>query len=61
MSGFFQYIRGSIAELRQVTWPTRKEVLQYTVIILVSIVVAMFVVALVDYGLGFIVDTFLIS
>lgn len=61
MSGFFQYIRGSIAELRQVTWPTRKEVLRYTLIILASVIVAMLIVALVDYGLGYIVDTFLIS
>lgn len=58
---FLDYMRSSIAELKKVDWPTRREVFQYTLIILVSVIIATLIVAVIDYGLGLLVDRFLIN
>jgi preprotein translocase subunit SecE len=39
-----QYIRESIAELKKVTWPTKKETTNYTVLVIgISLAVAAFI------------------
>lgn len=58
---FFDYIRSSLAELKKVDWPSRREVVSYTVIILISVIIATLVVALIDYGLSLVVDRFLLK
>lgn len=42
---------GSYEELKKVVWPTRKEVTNHTVIVIVSIIVGMALIALIDAGL----------
>ncbi len=44
------FYRQIIAELRKVVWPTRNELLQYTSVVVVFVVVIMAVVASLDYG-----------
>ena len=45
------YVRGSIEELTKVVWPTRREALKITgVVILFSLIVSVFL-GLVDFGL----------
>jgi preprotein translocase subunit SecE len=61
LRSFFDYIRSSVAELKKVDWPTRREVVSYTLIILVSVVIATLTVSVVDYGLSLLVDRFLIN
>jgi preprotein translocase subunit SecE len=46
---FFKEVRG---ELRKVAWPTRAEVINYSIIVLVAIVVLTSFIALVDYGVS---------
>lgn len=58
---FFSYIRESIGELNHVTWPTRREVIQHTVIILVSVSVATMIIASVDFGLNLLVNRLLLG
>lgn len=58
---FFDYIRDSIAELRKVSWPSRQEVIRYTIIILISVAVAVLVVAAIDFALNYLVKEFLIK
>jgi preprotein translocase subunit SecE len=59
--GAIDYIQGAIAELQHVTWPSRKEVIDYTVIILVSIAIAMLIVSVIDFGLVTLVNIFIIK
>lgn len=42
---------GSYDELKKVVWPTRKEVISHTIIVIISIGVAMGILIAVDYGL----------
>jgi len=44
-----QFLREVRAELRKVAWPTRSEVINYSIIVLVAIVVLTTFIAIVDY------------
>ncbi|PKM91379.1 preprotein translocase subunit SecE [Candidatus Falkowbacteria bacterium HGW-Falkowbacteria-1] len=49
MSKFGNYIKSSIAELKKVSWPTKKETYHYTLIVIgLSLAVAIFLGSL-DY------------
>jgi len=44
-----QYIKDSIVELKKVTWPTRKETTNYTILVItISLAVAAFI-GVIDY------------
>jgi len=47
---FVRYIREIIAELQKVIWPTRKELLTYTTVVIVFVTIMMTIVALLDVG-----------
>jgi preprotein translocase subunit SecE len=47
-----QFLREVRGELRKVAWPTRPEVVNYSLIVLVAVVVLTAYVALLDYGFG---------
>ena len=51
-SGIKKYFRGFVSEIKNVTWPTRKELMNTTVVVLVFILVFSVVVGLIDLGLG---------
>ena len=46
---FLKEVRG---ELRKVAWPTRAEVINYSIIVLVAVVVMTAFIAVVDYGVA---------
>lgn len=52
----FKYFTGSFDELKRVSWPTRKEVLNHTIIVLVSSAIAVIITAAIDYGLTYIIQ-----
>ena len=49
IGGFFREV---VSELRKVIWPTRKELLTYTTIVIVFVAVMTTIVGLLDLGLG---------
>lgn len=55
------YFVSSWAELKKVNWPTRKEVLNHTIIVVISCTVAIAITAAVDYGLTYFVQYFVQS
>jgi len=46
------FVREVVAELRKVIWPTRKELLTYTAVVVVFVTIMFSVVASLDYGFG---------
>jgi len=46
------YFQGVIAELKKVTWPTRADVINHTLIVIVSVIIAIGVVTVLDFGLS---------
>lgn len=47
-----EFVRESISELRRVVWPTRKQVVTYTIVVLVFVTVMALFVAGIDLLLG---------
>ncbi|MGH3648251.1 MAG: preprotein translocase subunit SecE [Micromonosporaceae bacterium] len=45
-----RFVREVVAELRKVIWPTRKELLTYTVVVVIFVVVMLSIIALYDLG-----------
>jgi preprotein translocase subunit SecE len=46
------FLRQMVAELRKVIWPTRKELITYTWVVLVFVVIMAGLIALFDLGLA---------
>lgn len=59
MNKLITYVKASITEMKKVTWPTKKETYNYTVLVIVlSLVVAVFLGALdfvFNFGFKFII------
>jgi preprotein translocase subunit SecE len=47
-----RFLREVVSELRKVIWPTRRELVVYTAVVLVFVTVMVTFVALLDMGLG---------
>jgi len=47
-----QFIREVRSELRKVAWPTRAETTNYSIIVLIAVVLLTAYVAFLDYGVG---------
>ena len=45
------FVRQVIAELRKVIWPTRKQLINYTAVTLIFVLIMVAIVSVVDYGL----------
>jgi preprotein translocase subunit SecE len=45
------FVRQVIAELRKVIWPTRKQLINYTTVTLIFVLIMVGIVSAVDYGL----------
>ncbi|HOZ55922.1 MAG: preprotein translocase subunit SecE [Parcubacteria group bacterium ADurb.Bin316] len=53
MSKLTEYLKGSIEEMKKVTWPTKKEAKNYTLLVIgISLGVAAFL-GLLDYAFSF--------
>ncbi len=46
------FVREVVSELRKVIWPTRKELLTYTGVVIAFVTVMTTIVALLDFGFG---------
>lgn len=47
-----QFLHEVRAELRKVAWPTREEVVNYTIVVIVTLVLLTTFIGFLDYGLG---------
>lgn len=52
------YLRSSIEELRKVTWPTSNQLVRITTITIGFVIVSALILAVLNFGLGFISKTF---
>jgi preprotein translocase subunit SecE len=52
LSRFVRFLREVVAELRKVIWPTRNELVTYTIVVLVFVSFMVALVSLLDYLFG---------
>ncbi|MBT95524.1 MAG: preprotein translocase subunit SecE [Acidimicrobiaceae bacterium] len=50
--GFRRYFSEVRSELKKVAWPTRPEVINYSIVVLITLVVITSMIALMDWGFG---------
>jgi len=50
------FFTGAWSELKKVVWPSRKEVISHTIIVILSVGVAMAIIAAIDFGLSSLVQ-----
>ncbi len=50
------FLNQAYQELKRVTWPTRTEVINYSAVIIASVVVAAILISVVDFGLSRLVE-----
>ncbi len=61
MNKIFQFFLGAKAELAKVSWPNRKELIRYTILVVViSLLVAMFL-GLLDMLFSYLVENFILQ
>lgn len=47
-----QFLREVVAEMKKVVWPTRNEVVNYSIVVFIMLVVLTAMIGLLDYGFG---------
>lgn len=61
MKAIFRFLQEAKVELARVSWPTQKEIIRYTVLVIViSLLVALFLGTL-DFFFGFLVEKYLLQ
>lgn len=48
----FSFLADSYAELRKVRWPTRKELISYTIVVIVTVAIVSVYFAILDLGIS---------
>ncbi len=51
-AGIVKFFRSVISEMKKVTWPTRKELVNYTIVVIVVVIIVAAVVGVMDLGFG---------
>lgn len=52
MNAITGFLKEAVVELKRVTWPTRKEVINLMIIVVATILIAGAIIGVLDYGLG---------
>lgn len=57
-SSTFSFFSGAWSELKKVRWPTRKELVSYTIVVLVTVIFVTLYFYVIDLGLSELVELF---
>ena len=52
VTGTFQFFQGGVAELKKVRWPSRQELVNFTIVVIVTVTLLTFFFFLVDLGIA---------
>ncbi len=59
MSGFINYLKDTVAEMKHVSWPTQKQSIVYTALVIAISVVVALLVGFFDFGFSKGLDWFI--
>ncbi len=57
--GFRKYFRDLKGEFKKIVWPSKKQIINNTIVVIASIIVVGLFIWLLDYGLGALIKLFL--
>jgi len=58
--GFIQYLRDTRGELKHVSWPTRRQAVVFTVVVVIISLVTAGLLGFFDYAFGWALNTFVL-
>ncbi len=61
MTKVFQFFREAYGEIRRVSWPTRDQTIQYTVLVITISLLVAILLGILDYSFGALVSKFLLK
>lgn len=61
MTKTFQFFREAYGELRRVSWPTREQTVQYTILVIIISLLVAALLGVLDYFFGALVSEFLLK
>jgi len=61
MHGFIEYIKETRAEMKNVTWPTKREVVSYTAIVIGLAILSALVLSIFDIVFTYLLDTLILT
>ncbi len=61
MTTIFQFFREAYGELRRVSWPTREQTIQYTILVIIISLLVAAILGILDYLFGNLVREFLLK
>ena len=56
-----QFIIGSVAEAKKVTWPTKQQLFGHSLIVVGALIVSIAIIALIDYAFSYLIQTYLLG
>ncbi len=56
-----QFILDSVAEAKKVTWPTKKQLFEHSVVVVGALVISLGIIAALDSGLSYLVQKYLLG
>jgi preprotein translocase subunit SecE len=57
--GIVEFFRGSIQELKKVRWPSRQEMISYTMVVLFTVITLTIFTFIIDFGISGLVNLIL--
>ncbi len=54
-----QFIIDSVAEAKKITWPTRKQLFEHSLIVIGALIVSLIIIAALDSGLSYLEQYFI--
>ncbi len=61
MTKLLQFLQEAYAELRRVTWPTREQVVQYTILVIIISLITALILGALDYIFGGIIRAYILN
>ena len=61
MIKIFQFFREAYSEIRRVSWPSRDQTIQYTILVIIISLLVAALLGILDYSFGALVSNFLLK
>ncbi|MBO2533692.1 preprotein translocase subunit SecE [Planifilum fulgidum] len=55
-TGIIDFFKGSVTELKKVRWPNRKELISYTAVVVITVLLLALFFTVIDLGIAKLVD-----
>lgn len=59
VSQFKKFITGSLVEAKKITWPSKKQLFEHSLVVIGALIISLVIIAAIDYGLSYVVKHYI--